>query len=369
MNPFDLNLARAYSAPGAFCPRPDVTEILRRAHAAKLWTLLDADRRIGKSSSAIVNSVQAGWPILHVDLMGVMTEQSVDEAFRWGWDVFRQHDSLGFFSNIKPEISAKVPLIPVTVKMAAEATPAPTNWGDVIMHFDRRSRENGGILFIDELQDLRNLSNNGSTTARKLRARLQTCRHLTPVLAGSSQSLLSPIFATAASPFYKSIRIQKHIGPLDQDIFNRWVDSIFAQQSRSFERAAVERLYQLTDGVTEDIVAACAELWIQDARGRAITPSDVEITWRNVVANAVSLFVPAIASLSPAQARLIRYIARNPHIQPFAAQTLRDLKESRSTVDRALRKLLELQLVREKATDGRKRVWVHDARVAYYLSG
>jgi hypothetical protein len=75
LNPFDLNLTRAYSAPDAFCPRPDLEKVLERACAGRLWTVVDGDRRMGKSSAIIADSVRHRRPILHVDLMGVSSEQ------------------------------------------------------------------------------------------------------------------------------------------------------------------------------------------------------------------------------------------------------------------------------------------------------
>ena len=92
-NPFDLNLTRAYSAPEAFCPRPDLEVVLERACAAHLWTVVDGDRRMGKSSAVIADSVRHGRPVLHVDLMGVGSEQEVTERFRWAWQFFIQQAS------------------------------------------------------------------------------------------------------------------------------------------------------------------------------------------------------------------------------------------------------------------------------------
>jgi hypothetical protein len=42
LNPFDLNLTRAYSAPDAFCPRPDLERVLERASAG------DAEVEVGQ---------------------------------------------------------------------------------------------------------------------------------------------------------------------------------------------------------------------------------------------------------------------------------------------------------------------------------
>ena len=214
LNPFDLNLSRAYSAPSAFCPRPDLEEILERACAGRLWTLIGGDRRMGKSSAVIADSVRCGRPILHVDLMGVGSEPEVTERFRWAWQFFVQHAASGFWKGVVP---------------------------------------------------------------------------------------------------------------------------------------------------------VCAEIWVQDAQGRPIAPADVEVGWRNVVANAAQYFLPRISSLSGLQSRMLRYVARNPRVQPFSEVTLSAVKSESGPVHRALRKLLALELLREEEHGGRKRVWVHDARLGFYL--
>ena len=369
MNPFDLNLARAFSAPSSFCPRPDIAAGLDRSFAGKLLTLVDGERRVGKSAGIIASSIMAGRPILHIDLMSVTSEEGVNDAFRWGWNCFRQHESQRFFSGAKAEISAKVPLTPITVKLSGAGKATPESWGDVIQAFDQRCALHGGILFIDEFQALRDLPKSGASTTQRLWARLQTSRHLTPVLASSSQALLSPMFATASAPFYKSVRLQLHVGPLDKAAFTEWAGGVFRGQARELETEAVNRLYNVTEGVTEDMIATCAELWNQCVNDRPVAPADIEVSWRNVVANAVSLFLPWISSLPPAQARLLRYISRNPNTQPFSATTLKDIGFNRSTVHGSLARLVEKSLVRERETDGRKRVWVQDARIAFYLRG
>lgn len=368
VNPFDLNLTRAYSAPEAFCPRPALEKVLERACSGRLWTVVDGDRRMGKSSAVIADSVRHGRPILHVDLMGVSSEQELTERFRWAWQFFVQQTAGGFWKGIQPELSATIPGTSVGVKISSSASKSePTSWGDVLVSFDKEIVRTGGLLFIDEMQDLARLPDGGQKMARSLRAALQMARHVTPVFAGSVQHLLAPFFATSAAAFFKSIRLQHHLKPFEREDFGGWASQIFRGQKRLIEKSALARLFDLTDGVTEDLVATCAEIWIQDSKGRSVAPADVEVGWRNVVANATQYFLPRVSALSGLQARMLRHVARNPRTQPFAEETLSAIKGESGPTHRALRKLVELELLREEERDGRKRVWVHDARLAFYL--
>jgi len=370
INPFDLNLARAYRALGAFCPRPELTALLARSVAGQLWTLIVGDRRMGKSSSVVAVAVAAKWPILHVDLMGISSEADISERFRWAWHLFLQHDAQGFFGGLKPELSATIPGTAVGVKLTHDkrsAPAVPVSWGDVILAFDRRMSKGQGILFVDEFQDLGLLPDEGKRITRSLRAALQMARHITPVLAGSSNHMLAPLFATSAAAFFKAIRVQYAFEPFDRERFGEWANGIFGSQKRSLEPTALARLFELTEGVTEDLVACCAEVWLQESKQRPITPADIEFGWRSVVANATALFLPKVSALPASQARLLRYVARNPRSQPFVEQTLRDLGDKSGTVHKAITRLLELELLRQDERDGRKRVWVHDPRLAFYL--
>src|SRR4029079_2758758 len=243
----------------------------------------------------------------------------------------------------------------------------PASWGDVLVAFDKETAKKGGLLFVDEMQDFARLPDRGQKMARGLRAALQMARHVTPVFAGSVQHLLAPVFATSASAFFKSIRLQHHLEPFPKDAFAAWASRIFRGRKRQLEEGALSRLYELTAGVTEDIVATCAEIWMQEAAGRAGAPADVEAGWRNVVANAAQYFLPRISALSGTQARLLRHVARNPRAQPFSEETLAAIKSDSGPTHRALRKLIELELLREEQRDGRRRVWVHDARLEFYL--
>jgi hypothetical protein len=215
INPFDLNLSRAYSAPEAFCSRPDLVEVLKRAVAGQLWTLIVGDRRMGKSSAAIAGCVHAGWPILHVDLMGISSDADILERFRWAWAFFLQQQARGFFAKLKPEVSATIPGTGVAVKLSTKDShkQEPSSWGDVIVAFDQRTLGKNAVLFIDEFQDIALLPDEGRRATRSLRAALQMTRHITPVLAGSSAHLLAPLFATSGAAFFKGIRLQHSLQP------------------------------------------------------------------------------------------------------------------------------------------------------------
>jgi hypothetical protein len=338
--------------------------------AGQLWTLIVGDRRMGKSSAVIAAAVRSKWPILHVDLMGIGSEAEITERFRWAWRFFLQQEARGFFSDVKPELSAGIPGTGLKVKLAGEPRESgsePASWGDVLAAFDRRVAKRKAILFIDEFQDLALLPDEGKIMTRSLRAALQMARRITPVLAGSSNHLLAPLFATSAAAFFKSIRLQYALEPFGQAAFGDWANEIFRKQRRGLEPASLARLFELTEGVTEDLVATCAEIWVQAGSRRPITPADIEFGWRNVVANATVLFLPKVSALPAAQASLLRYIARNPNAQPFAEQTLRELGNKSGPVHKALQRLLELELVRQIDRDGRKRVSIHDPRLAFYL--
>jgi hypothetical protein len=369
INPFDLNLSRAYSAPEAFCPRPDLAAILQRAVAGQLWTLIVGERRMGKSSSAIADCVHAGWPILHVDLMGIGSDADILERFRWGWAFFLQQEARGFFARLKPEVSASIPGTGVAVKLATSRAHEqdPVSWGDVIMAFDQRAAGKKAVLFIDEFQDLALLPDEGRKATRSLRAALQMTRHITPVFAGSSEHLLAPLFATAGAAFFKGIRLQHALQPFVPEQFGQWAGAIFRAQKRVIEEAALVRLFEMTAAVTEDLVATLAEIWVQESKGRAVAPADIEFGWRSVVAHAIPLFLPKVSALPGLQARLLRYFASHPQAQPFAEATLRALGEESGAVHKALNRLVELELLRQEERDGRKRIWIQDPRVAFYL--
>jgi hypothetical protein len=367
-NPFDLNLARAYSAPEAFCPRPDLAALLKRACTGRLWTLIDGERRMGKSSAVIADSIRHSRPILHVDLMGIGSEQEISERFRWAWRFFAQQALSGFWKGVSPELAATIPGTGVGVKIGGQSAVAePMSWGEVIVAFDKQAAKTGGVLFMDEFQDLGRMSDRGQKVARSLRAALQMARHVTPVFAGSVSRLLAPFFATSAAPFFKSIRLQHHLDPFDREAFGEWAGTIFKEQKRAIEATALDRLLELTEGVTEDLVATCAEVWMQSAIKRSVTPADVEAAWRYVVANAAQFFLPRIATLSDLQSRLLRHVAQHPNSQPFAAATLAAIRAETGPLHRALKKLVELELLREQERDGRKRVWIQDGRLAFYL--
>jgi hypothetical protein len=89
----------------------------------------------------------------------------------------------------------------------------------------------------------------------------------------------------------------------------------------------------------------------------ARTASSAGRCWRNVIANAAQYFLPRVSALSGLQARLLRHVARNPRAQPFSEETLGAVKSESDPTRRALRKLVELELLREEQQDGRKRVW------------
>ena len=143
---------------------------------------------------------------------------NVTERFRWAWQFFVQQAAGGFWRGVLPELSATIPGTSVGVKIGSSSSKnEPSSWGDVLVSFDKETGKAGGLLFIDEMQDLARLPDRGQKVAKSLRAALQMARHVTPVFAGSVQHLLAPFFATSAAAFFKSVRLQHHLKPFEQE--------------------------------------------------------------------------------------------------------------------------------------------------------
>jgi hypothetical protein len=195
-NPFDLNLSRAFSAPEAFFPRPELREVIDRAAPARLWTLVEGARRMGKSSAVIAICAQARLPLLHIDLMGVTSSDDVAERFRWGRHFFAEQGSRSVFRGIKPELSAKIPGIGIGVKISGEKKAGPGSAGEVLMEFDKAAGKGGGVLFLDEIQDLARLPESGERQAQPSRRLANDASHH----AGVRRVFLSP-----ASPTVRNV--------------------------------------------------------------------------------------------------------------------------------------------------------------------
>jgi hypothetical protein len=98
-----------------------------------------------------------------------------------------------------------------------------------------------------------------------------------------------------------------------------------------------------------------------------LNAADIETGWRYVVANAAEHFLPKISMLTELQGRLLRYTAQNPKAQPFSQTTAAAVRAEPGSISGALDRLVELELLKVDDRDGRKRIWVHDARLAFYL--
>lgn len=229
MNPFDLNPARAYSNPDAFCPRPDLSALLARAAAGRLWTLIVGERRMGKSSAIIADCVRARRRILHVDLVGVTATEDINERFRWAWTVFRQQEASGIFGGLTAELAASIPVTGVEMKLTGQHAETPQNWGDVIMAFDKRAKKSGGLLFWMSFRTTPSggqrpegdpQSPRGPANGQAHRAR---ARRFIPAFA-------LPLFRTSAAAFFKGIRLQHQLGALAKDQFVQWAGDNFKQQ-------------------------------------------------------------------------------------------------------------------------------------------
>ncbi|MFA5812621.1 MAG: AAA family ATPase, partial [bacterium] len=262
MNPFKYG--RVVSA-GDFCPRPDLLRELKGFIRSGQNVVLQGERRMGKTS-LIYEAIREmkRRRMLYVDMLEI--KSSDDLCKRMVKALISMEQRAGFLERILKSLSQLRPVVSVdpltgqpSISLDAAVRMKPDSIDgllDLIRNIHKRTPL---VVVFDEFQDILNLPDARETLAI-LRSRIQFHRDISYIFAGSVRNQMSEIFTDPESAFFKSA-VSVEVGPIDADVFARFLTAKFKIGKRSVDSGLLEKLIELAEFVPGDVQELCGALW------------------------------------------------------------------------------------------------------------
>jgi AAA+ ATPase superfamily predicted ATPase len=317
-----------------------------------------APRRYGKSSlvKVVLSELLAeGILVVEVDLMTTPTKERLAAKLAKSIHddvasvVFKAKERLRIFTSLRVTPSMTVDTNgSVSFSFAASRTPADID--ATIERLLELPAEIAGderrhvVVSFDEFQEVTEIDPHLPALMRAVFQKQQNVAH---VYAGSKRDMMRRLFNDENEPFYRSAKTME-IGPIPTPLFADFVKAQFDRTDRGVSDAALERLLAITGGhpyATQELAYA---LWEEVPTGFSASVSDLDDALRAVLRSENAHFTLVWENATRPQKLLLEALAREPG-RPFSnPYRLRHDLPPTSGVQRALRPLLESELVRKE---------------------
>jgi AAA+ ATPase superfamily predicted ATPase len=320
-----------------------------------------APRRYGKTSlvKAVLSELLAeGILVVEVDLMTTPTKERLAAKLAKSIHddvasvVFKAKERLRIFTSLRVTPSMTVDTNG-SVSFSFAASRSPADIDATIERLLELPAEIAGderrqvVVSFDEFQEVTEIDPHLPALMRAVFQKQQNVAH---VYAGSKRDMMRRLFNDENEPFYRSAKTME-VGPIPTPLFADFVKAQFDRTDRGVSDAALERLLEITGGhpyATQELAYA---LWEEVPTGFSGSVSDLDDALRAVLRSENAHFTLVWENATQPQKLLLEALAREPG-RPFSnAYRLRHDLPPTSGVQRALRPLLENELVR-KEQDG-----------------
>jgi AAA+ ATPase superfamily predicted ATPase len=320
-----------------------------------------APRRYGKSSlvKAVLSDLLAeGILVVEVDLMTTPTKERFAAKLAKSIHddvasvVFKAKERLRIFTSLRVSPSMTVDT-DGSVSFSFAASRSPADIDETIERLLELPAEIAGdenrqvVVSFDEFQEVTDIDPHLPALMRAVFQKQQNVAH---VYAGSKRDMMRRLFNDENEPFYRSAKTME-IGPIPTLLFGEFVKAQFDRTDRGLSDEALDRLLAITRGhpyATQELAYA---LWEEVPTGFSATVSDLDDALRAVLRSENARFTLVWENATRPQKLLLEALAREPG-RPFSnPYRLRHDLPPTSGVQRALRPLLESELVR-KEQDG-----------------
>jgi AAA+ ATPase superfamily predicted ATPase len=320
-----------------------------------------APRRYGKSSlvkAALRDLIGEGFLVVEVDLMTTPTKERLAAKLAKSihddvaTPLFRAKERLRIFGSLRIVPAMNVDTHGV-MSFGFSATRSASDIDETIERLlelpaeiaaDKRRRL---VVSFDEFQEITQID---PRLPALMRAVFQHQPDVAHLYAGSRRDMMRRLFSDAHEPFYRSAKTME-IGPIAVPLFAEFVKAQFDRTDRGVSDEAVDGLLAVTGGhpyATQELAYA---LWEDVPEGFTGSAGDLADALRAVLRAESARFTLIWETSTRPQKLLLQALAREPG-RPFSNpyRLRHDLPPS-SGVQRALRPLLDAELVR-KEEDG-----------------
>lgn len=200
------------------------------------------------------------------------------------------------------------------------------------------------IMVIDEFQQITKYPE--KNTEAILRSHMQRMSNATFVFAGSERSILQEMFVSSKRPFYNSSEIM-HLGPIAEDVYVEFAQSLFAQRDKTIEDAPIRRAFGLFDGNTFYLQRAMNGAFAETSAGATCGEDTVVRAIRAMLAANEVIYREILSNVSSSRKSTLYALAKDRTVNsPMSGEFIkRHALPSPSAVQSALTQLTKSGLV------------------------
>jgi hypothetical protein len=332
-----------------YCSRPDLEKTLRSRLRAGQNTVIEGERRTGKTSLIFetVAKARSRW-LVYIDLLEVKSVEDIHKRMLNG--IAKARSSANVLQNVLKKAAALRPALtfdPLTgmpsISIDAAVRLGPDSLEGMLDLFAGKEFRNASIV-IDEFQDIRNVPDSAQALAI-MRSKIQFLEALPFVFCGSIRRDMHTIFTDPQSPFFKSA-LPIEVGPIDRRRFRRFITEKFQNAKIAVSSATVDRIFDLADANPGDTQQLCSALYDVYEPGEQISEDSISRALHRIFAQERKGYESNLAKITVTQLKCLSAVAKagGKHTSSGAFMALSGVANP-SSIRKALKRLEELKIL------------------------
>jgi uncharacterized protein len=355
MNPFKFGQVVEGTS---FCHRDDLQKTLKSYIVSAQNTVLQGDRRMGKTSLVFetVRSLRK-YRLLSIDLMGIKSADDLCKRIARALISLEQQSgmlekALSAFARLRPKITFDPVSGQPGVSFDSAVKLTPDSIKGLFDLIKQAAARKPTVVFMDEFQDILNLADSEETLAL-LRAEIQHHQDIPYIFAGSMRNQMMEIFTLPDSPFFKSA-LPLEIGPIHPQEFIPFLIEKFATGERVLSPDLCGQLLILADHTSGDTQQLCSALWETTHHGATLGEEHLHPALLRIFAQETKGYEAMLIQITAQQQNCLRALAalggKNPYSETFLRET--GIQHA-SSVKKAITRLCQLQIIYPREKDFR----------------
>lgn len=307
-NPFRFNqvVARDY-----FCSRPE-TEMLKELIQSGQNASLIGPRRTGKTSLALEACRAARRLVVHVDLMRIDSYAEVIKRLIEATLRDSKISTVTAFVKSLAHLRPTLAIDPVTGGTQWTVSPSsrstPENVIDALRLTRKRCEESGGLLFLDEFQDLTALPKN-ETFIAQMRSELQRWNEVAVIFAGSDRDKMKSLFTDPGQPLYQAATVIS-VDTIERKKYQNYITRRFEKTGRSISAECIRKVFEVTREHPNSTQKLLHFMWSKTAEGELADLEVLESALALTIRAEQDEFERALDNLTLQQLRAVKTVAQ-----------------------------------------------------------
>lgn len=252
--------------------------------------------------------------------------------------------SYKYFSKLRPEIIFSIPGVSLTLKLYEKNNregiiEALISLDSLVQELNTRL-----VIVFDEFQEILRIDKD-ATLQGTIRYAVERSKYITYLFSGSKHRPLRHIFSEKENPLYTLCEILE-IGKIAKNEYIAYINKAALEKwGKPLTSEVVETVLTLSDYYPKYINILCAGIWLMDEEP---TVESVTELWSSYILSRKTDIAESLSELTLNQRRLLQWLCFHSTTELYKRETLRSLKMSQSSVQRAIKELLNKDYVIEK---------------------